>query len=293
MMKKVKLFMDTVVEIEVVSKKSNVAIEEHINRAFTAFKKVEQTCSRFSSSSELMQACQQVGIPVKISPFLYEPLYFALEIARLTDGLFDPTVGKTMEKAGFNRHYLTGVRMESNAEETVSYQDIILDEKHRTLTLNKHMVIDLGAVAKGFAIDLAANELRDFEGFIVNAGGDLFAGGVDPTQNQWTIGIQHPNQKNKIIDSIEISNEAVCTSGSYERKSPSNIYEHHLINPKIKHSPNDWVSCSVTAPFAMMADGFSTAVFVQGLKGKTLLKEMELKGLLITPDLQVERLGGI
>jgi thiamine biosynthesis lipoprotein len=293
-MKKAKLFMDTVVEIEVISQKSNEEIEWKMDRAFTAFKNIEQTCSRFSNSSELMQACQQVGTPAAISPFLYEPLFYALEMAKLTDGLFDPTVGKSMEKAGFNRHYLTGTRIDSLADESVSYHDITLDQVERTLTLSKPLVIDLGAVAKGFAIDLAANELRDFEGFIVNAGGDIFAGGADPNCNKWTIGIQHPYQKENIIDSIQISNEAICTSGSYERRNSSSLEEHHLINPKTKCSPNDWVSCSVVAPFAMMADGFSTAVFLQGFKnGRSLMEDLELRGFLITPDLHVVRIGGI
>ena len=293
-MKKAKLFMDTVVEIEVISEKSTEDIERKINRAFDAFRNIEQTCSRFSTSSELMQVCRQAGTPVAISPFLYEPLFFALELAKLTDGLYDPTVGKSMEKAGFNRHYLTGTRIDSNADDSVSYHDITLDPVERTLTLNKPLVIDLGAVAKGFAIDLATNELRDFEGFIVNAGGDIFAGGSDPNCNKWTIGIQHPYQKDKIIDSIEISNEAICTSGSYERKNSSSPQEHHLIDPKTKHSLNDWVSCSVAAPFAMMADGFSTAVFLQGFKsGRRFMEDLELRGLLITPDLHVVRIGGV
>ena len=140
-------------------------------------------------------------------------LKLALEMAKLTDGVFDPTIGKVMEEQGYNRHYLTGERMESTSDDSVSYRNIILDEQAHTLYLNKPLVIDLGAVAKGFAIDLAANELRDFAGFVVNAGGDLFAGGVDENGDPWKIGIQHPEKKDQIISIIEISNQAVCTSG--------------------------------------------------------------------------------
>ncbi len=153
--------------------------------------------------------------------------------------------------------------METPSAASATFRDIILNEHDHTLFLNKPLVIDLGAVAKGFAIDLAANELKDFDGFVVNAGGDLFAGGVDHGQ-PWKIGIQHPEQKEQIIDVIEISNEAVCTSGSYERKIRKSPGMHHIINPKTKQSPNEWVSCSVVAPFAMMADAFSTAAFLLG-----------------------------
>lgn len=293
-MKKTKLFMDTVVDIQVVTDKSKDEAEAQINRAFEAFQKIEQACSRFSPDSELMKACQQIEIPVPVSPLLFEPLKIALEVAKWTDGIFDPTVGKVMEDHGFNRHYLTGQSLQSVAADSVTYRDIVLDEQDHTLYLQKPLVIDLGAVAKGFAIDLAANELKEFEGFVVNAGGDLFAGGTDKSVNVWKIGIQHPEQKGQIIETIEISNEAICTSGSYERKSAKINGMHHLIHPKTKQSPNDWISCSVIAPFAMLADAVSTATFLLGLdSGKAFIEQAELKGILITFGLQIVRVGGI
>ena len=79
--------------------------------------------------------------------------------------------------------------------------------------LNKPLVIDLEAVAKGFAINLAANELNDFAGFVVSAGGDLFADGVDENGAPWKIGIQHPENKDQVISVLEVPNQAVCTLG--------------------------------------------------------------------------------
>jgi thiamine biosynthesis lipoprotein len=293
-MRKTKLYMDTVVDIKVETRYSKEETEEKINRAFQAFQKVEQACSRFTAASELMQACQNVGTPVKISPFLFQPLQFALEMAKFTDGLFDPTVGKVMELHGFNRHYLTGDTIESPSAAAVTYHDIELDQQTHSLLLKKALVIDLGAVAKGFAIDLAANELKEFDGFVINAGGDLFAGGVDENGDLWKIGIQHPYQKDKIIKTIEISDEAICTSGSYERRNLALPEGHHIVNPKTKCSPNELISSSVIAPYAMMADAFSTISFLQGIKkGKSLLEKIDLKGLLITPELQIVRVGGI
>jgi thiamine biosynthesis lipoprotein len=286
--------MDTVVEIKVVLEKSNKNTEQKIDRAFDAFRRVEDACSRFSLDSELMLACKQVHKPVAISPYLFEPLKFALEIAKLTDGIFDPTVGRLMEEHGFNRHYLTGQLTHSASDDLATYRDIILNEQDRTLLLQKPLMIDVGAVAKGFAIDLAANELKEFDGFVVNAGGDLFAGGVDEHGSPWKVGIQHPLQKDQIIQTLEISNEAICTSGSYERKSEKITDMHHLINPKTKQSPNDWISCSVIAPFAMMADAFSTASFLLGFeKGRRLIQEEELKAILITSGLEIQKVGGI
>jgi len=290
---KSKLYMDTVVEIQVVSQKSHSKTELQINRAFDAFRKVEDACSRFSPDSELMMACQQIETWVPVSPFIFEPLRFALEIAEWTGGIFDPTVGKTMEELGFNRHYLTRQLIQSLSAESVSYRDIELNELDRTLYLRKPLVIDLGAVAKGFAIDLAAHELKEFDGFIVNAGGDLFAGGVDESGHPWKVGIQHPKRKEQIIQMIEVSNEAICTSGSYERKSTKEVGIHHLIHPSTKLSPNKWISCSVIAPFAMMADAISTASFLLNPdEGESLIEEAGLRGILIASNLQIVQVGG-
>ncbi|OPH46719.1 hypothetical protein BC351_14655 [Paenibacillus ferrarius] len=110
-----------------------------------------------------MEACRQIKTPVRISPFLFEPLKFALEVAKWTNGLFDPAVGKAMEDIGFNQHYLSEEIILSYSSDSATYRDIILNEQDRTLYLRKPLVIDLGAVAKGFAIDLAANELSTLE----------------------------------------------------------------------------------------------------------------------------------
>lgn len=294
-MKKTKLYMDTVVDIQVVTGKwTKEEAEAKIHQAFEAFQKVEQACSRFSPDSEVMKACQQIETPVQVSPFLFEPLKFALQLAEWTEGAFDPTVGRTMEKNGFNRHYLTREIIESPSADAVTYRDIILNEEDHTLCLRKPLVIDLGAVAKGFAIDLATNELKDFVGFVVNAGGDLFAGGVNEQGQPWRIDIQHPQQKEQIIHTIEISNAAVCTSGSYERRSANKPGIHHIIHPQLHQSPNDWLSCSIIAPFAMLADAFATAAFVLGAEGgEMFIEEADLQGILITSDLQIIKVGGI
>ncbi|QKS60231.1 FAD:protein FMN transferase [Paenibacillus barcinonensis] len=302
-----KLFMDTVVDIQVVTgtgenvetgneERNPQASEQQqlhqINRAFHAFRQVEQACSRFSPESELMKASRQIGEPVQISSFLFEPLKLALHMAQLTSGVFDPTVGKRLEQHGFNRHYLTRQYMNSSVVESADYRDIILDEVHQTMTLLKPLVIDLGAVAKGFAIDLAAHELQRFAGFVVNAGGDLYAGGRDEHGEPWKIGIQHPVNRNEVICTLELSNAAICTSGGYERRSATTEGVHHLIHPVTGHSPKEWVSSSIIAPYAMMADIFSTAVMLLSKEeGQQLIQQANVQSILITPDIELVREG--
>ncbi|PWK16452.1 FAD:protein FMN transferase [Tumebacillus permanentifrigoris] len=286
------LHMDTVVSLHVVSSRSEDDVQARIRRAFEAFLAVERVCSRFDAESELRRLCTHVGEAVQVSPLLFEATRIAWEMAELTDGVFDPTVGHRMAAHGFNINYLTGEKAlppaQATASATVTYRDLILDEQHRTVTLQKPLQLDLGAVAKGMAVDLAARELREFEGFLINAGGDIYAGGLNDHDEPWVIGIQHPTQPDQTITTLRISDAAVCTSGSYERVSPEQTGIHHLLDPRTGRSPSQLVSCTVVAPQAMLADAFSTAAFLLGPeKGQELVAEAGLTGVYVTPDLKV------
>ena len=168
-----------------------------------------------------MQLIAQVGVAVPVSAILYEAVRFALAVAEESDGAFDPTVGYAMETRGFNREYRTGRTVKTALEPggSVSYRDVRLDPERKTITLLRPLILDLGAVAKGLAIDLAARELQPFENFAIDAGGDLYLGGCNPDGEPWSVGIRHPRRDNELIDSLRVSIEAVCTSGDYERRS--------------------------------------------------------------------------
>jgi len=103
--------MDTVVFIDIAGRLSPAVEGEAIDRAFGWFSAVESACSRFDAASELMRLCATVGTSVRVSPILFEAVRFAIAVARLSGGAFDPTVGALMEARGFNRNYRTGLRI--------------------------------------------------------------------------------------------------------------------------------------------------------------------------------------
>jgi len=138
------------------------------------------------------------------------------------------------------------------------------------------------------SVDLAVKELASFEGFFVDAGGDIFASGMNEYEQPWRVGIRHPREKEEIIRTLQLTNMAVCTSGDYERVSPIRKSTHHLINPHSGNSESDILSCTVIAPFAMLADAFSTAAFILGAeKGIQHLELAGLDGIMITPNLEM------
>src|SRR5207302_6629923 len=156
--------MDTLVSLEVLTSEPEVDVRAALERALAWFRVVERTCSRFDPASELRRLLAAVGTPVEASPLLFEATRFALALAELTDGAFDPTVGHLMERKGFDRNYVSGERVASASApaEKVSYRDVRLDPLQHTIELRRPLVMDLGAVAKGLAIDLAARELAAF-----------------------------------------------------------------------------------------------------------------------------------
>jgi thiamine biosynthesis lipoprotein len=280
---RLKLAMDTVVTIEVLSDRAEAEVGAVIERALAWFERVERVCSRFDPTSEVSRLANQAGQAVPVSPLLFEATRFALALAELTDGAFDPTIGRLLERRGFNRNYLTGELVETaDAEDRPSYRDLVLGPSGGTIESRRRVMLDLGAVAKGLAIDLAARDLTQFSSFCIDAGGDIFAAGRNPAGQPWRVGIRDPQQAEGLASSLAISGQAVCTSGDYERRTPDD-QQPHLIDPRTDRSPSSLSSVTVIAPTAMAADGLATAAFILGpRKGRRLLEREGVEGLFIT-----------
>ncbi|MDO8689556.1 MAG: FAD:protein FMN transferase [Dehalococcoidia bacterium] len=283
------VFMDTPVSIEVVNPASGDECAERVNHAFDWFGRVEQCCSRFEEQSELRGLSARIGVPVRVSSLLYSVIEFALAVARASNGAFDPTIGHSMEKSGFDRNYRTEQRTASRIDSPAqcSYRDVILDPKNSTVALLRPMVLDLGAVAKGFATDLAAAEISCFKDYSIDAGGDVLVRGRNSEGAPWRIGIAHPRCPDELLCTLHVSDAAVCTSGDYERPRPDGNVGHHIIEPGTGLSPSEVASVTAVAPTAMLADALSTAAFVLGpTRGVNLLECYGVEGLIVSPTMK-------
>ncbi|HEV2702392.1 MAG TPA: FAD:protein FMN transferase [Steroidobacteraceae bacterium] len=265
--------MGTIVSIEVDAPAATA------NRAFEWFRLVEAHCSRFDAGSELCQL--KAGRPTPASPVLFEAVRFALMVAEETDGAFDPTVGGRMAARGFNRHYLTReVTDAPSTSDDVSFRDVEVDERERTILLRRPLTLDLGAVAKGLAIDAAARELQPFRNFAIDAGGDLYLSGHNPRGELWSAGIRHPHARDELVDRMRVSDRAVCTSGTYERGP-------HILDARRGEAAVGVASATVVAPSAMLADALATAAFIlEPEESIALLTRMGVQGLIVTTGLE-------
>ncbi|HUL71753.1 MAG TPA: FAD:protein FMN transferase [Vicinamibacterales bacterium] len=259
-----------------------------VERAVAWFQRVEASCNRFDEASEVRQLSARIGVPVEASPMLFEAVRFAIAVAEDTGGAFDPTVGLDLEARGFNREYRSGRAVCTDMEraDDVSFRDVHVDPNARTITLRRPLVLDLGAVAKGLAIDMAARELQPFVDFAVDAGGDLYLGGCGPSGEPWAVGIRDPRDESRLIDTLRVSDLAVCTSGDYARRV-AGTSDHHILDPRSRTTASEAASVTVIAPTALAADALGTAAFVLGPhEGVRLLERHGVDGVILSPTLE-------
>ena len=281
--------MGTVVTLHIVNTEVSLAVprDAAVARAKDWFRTVELTCNRFDATSELRRLCDTTNIVTPVSECLFEAAQFALAVADASQGAFDPTVGARMESRGFDRDYRTGVPSRSTVvtHSVVTYRDVELDATEHTITLHKPLLLDLGAVAKGLAIDLAARELAELQHFMIDAGGDLLASGRNAQGHPWRVGLRHPREVDAFLQTIEVTGGSVCTSGDYERTG--NDGKHHLLDARNRETAEALASVTVLAPSAMVADALATAAFALGpTAGLTFLERHDVEALLVTPSLE-------
>lgn len=138
---------------------------------------------------------------------------------------------------------------------------------YRVARKNDTISLDLGGIAKGYAVDEAARIFRKhgFLNFYIDAGGDIYVGGLNCRGEKWRIGIKDPRDRTRIIETVSVSDQAVTTSGNYEQFLIINGERYsHIIDPSTGYPQKDVVSATVIAPTAEQADVYSTALTVLG-----------------------------
>jgi thiamine biosynthesis lipoprotein len=288
--------MGTLVTIEVLIPRgaAGTSAQQAIERALGWFREIEKRCTRFDAASELMRLAARPGQAVVVSPMLFEAIRFARLVAEETGGAFDPTAGHRMMARGFDREHRSGrpIHLDIEPAPDADWRDIELDPDRLTITLRRPLIPDLGAVAKGLAIDTAAQELKPFVNFAIDAGGDLYMSGTNRFDKPWIVGIRHPRRKDEVLESLRISGQAVCTSGDYERSGADG--RSHILDPRTGAVAERVASATVIAPLAMLADALATAVFVLGPdEGIRLLDRMGVAGIIVTPDLARYETGSL
>ncbi len=266
-------------------------LELHARDALALAPDVERVCSRFDVSSELSLLCATVNTPIAASPLLFELVALALAVSESSEGAFDPTVGRAMAAAGFDRAWDSGEPRPLPAPTTATWRDVHLDREAHTITLHAPLTLDLGAIAKGFAVDLITTAIDRALSCSIHAGGDVRCRGAHPETRAWRVGIRDPFHSDALIATAHILEGAVCTSGGYER--PTSSGGHHLLDPRTGQVARGYASVSVAAPTAVIADGLATAAFILGPSlAPHWLDSHGVDALLVSEDHRVEIVAG-
>lgn len=287
--KKTMPLMDTIVSITVVADSKDRA-EKAMDKTFSEINRFGDLINFYSDRSELAEINRNAGIQsVKVSQETLDVIGKAVFAAEKSGGAFDPTLGPVVKLWDFlNKNKPAKIEIEHTLP-LVGYKDILIDRTDATVFLKrKGMMIDLGGIAKGYAVDLAVESLKK-QGILsglVSIAGDIRTFGVKPDNNPWTIGIKNPRQtgeKDEIVAKIRLSDKAISTSGDYERYfiAEDKRY-HHLLDPKTGMPASGCRSVSIVTDKAVDTDAFSTAVFILGPeKGMKLVEQMGMDAMII------------
>ncbi len=245
----------------------------YIDLAVAEIKRIETMISSWNEQSETSAIIHNAGKnPVKTDKELYNLITRAIKISELTSGAFDITYA-SMDKIWKYDGSMTKIPSEEEVAKSVSkvgFRNIVLNPEQQTVFLkNEGMRIGFGAIGKGFAADKAKTLLikKGVEAGIINASGDLTTWGTQPDGSPWMVGITNPLNKDKVFSWFPLDNNAVVTSGNYEKYVEFNGKRYtHIIDPRTGWPVTGLTSATVFAPKAELADALATSVFVMGIE---------------------------
>ena len=258
--------------------------------SFKLVDSINLICSDYDSTSELFKLRYSVvGLPVRVSPILFELLYVAKAANKDAYGSFDITVGplsRLWRSARKSQQFPTNGAI-NTARNRIGFNKVQLDSAAQTITfLQPNMQLDMGAIAKGYAADmvLALLQSHGITNALVDAGGDMVVAGMPPQKKGWTIGINVPGKQEQLLESkLILSNKAVATSGdAFQYMLHEGKKYGHIIDPRTGYGVTFQRNVTVVAPDATTADWLATACSILTLNQVKILAKKYKSEVLIT-----------
>lgn len=249
--------------------------------AYRRIREIDRIMSDYDPDSELMKLCQDAvpGEQVSVSDELFKVLLAAQHLSCETDGAFDVTVGPLVKlwRIARRRRELPATDRLDVARNLVGYKAVKLHPTARTVELQKPgMQLDLGAIAKGYAADVAVQAMADLgvKSVLVDAGGDIVVGDPPPERSHWIVTVEKlahrhqsepTNEKPGPAPRVRLKNQAIATSGDvYQYLEIDGVRYSHIVNPKTGLGITRSSTVTVIAPTGMQADSLASAVSVLG-----------------------------
>ena len=265
---------------------------------------IDRACSRFRADSELSQVNARAGRWTRTGPILIEALELALRAAALTGGDVDPTVGRALELAGYDRDWRL-LDPPGGAEQAPPvirlrarrrWREIDLDRASCAIRVPAGVSLDLGATAKAWAADGAAEAAREAGGCatLVSVGGDVATAGDAPPDG-WRIRVTDDHRKPPSApgQTVSIRSGGLATSSTAVRRwSHGGREMHHIIDPRTGAPVQaTWRTVSVAAATCTDANVAATAALVRGGAAPSWLEGLGLPARLVAQDGEVRTIG--
>lgn len=258
---------------------SRAAAEEAVDAAIAEIDRIEQLMSTYIEDSRISAVNRQAAErAVPAGEELYGLVETALRVSRLTDGAFDITY----DSVGQHYDYRAGRRPDAaTIEQEIGHLDYrlvtLLPEQHAIRFERAGVRINLGGIAKGYAVERAIAVLAaaGYRHAIVTAGGDSRLLG-DRGGEPWVVGVRDPRKEQGVAVRLPLVDEAISTSGDYERYfEEDGVRYHHILSPDTGEPARGVYSATVVGPDGVLTDALSTSVFVLGVeRGLALIEKL-------------------
>jgi len=236
------------------------------------------------------------NIKTKVDEHFIKVFTKSKEVWEESDRYFDPTVGILVNAYGFGPIVLSDNGNNKSIESLkhlVGFDKVFLNNNNEVIKENKDIFIDFNSIAKGYSVDLIGEFLsqKKINNYLIEVGGEILAKGINKrTKSVWTLGIQDPLNQDKYIQTVELNDKALATSGNYRkyRLDPETGERYvHTINPITGlTSKNNTLSVSVISEDCITSDAWATALLSLDInRGRSIIDEKEtLEALWIISD---------
>ena len=263
-----------------------------LNAAYAEIADIDRLMSLYRGDSELVRLNSAAGSGMSaVSAKVFDVLSAASHYTRLSSGALDVTVQPLVDLWGF--YDVSQAKIPSREDvdvvrRRIGMDRLSLDAQSRRVSMVAGTALDLGGIAKGYAVDRAVTILkaRGVPAGLVNLGGNVGVFGQREGGQPWLVGIRHP-RTNSLMAEVQLLEGAVATSGDYDRYFEMDGKRYsHILDPRTGWPVEGVLSLTVVAPNATAADALSTAAFVLGPdKGLELLARCaDVEGILVQPD---------
>jgi thiamine biosynthesis lipoprotein len=263
---------------------------------------VDLACSRFRPDSELSRVNAAAGRTVSVGTRLLEAIRVALHAAVGTGGLVDPTIGRTLRLAGYDRTFaLVGEREPRSFRPEFAavpgWREVEVDPARGTVRVPAGVELDLGATAKALAADRIARVAAEETGagVLVSLGGDVAVAG-EPPDGGWSVRVadDHAAPLDGPGPAVSLGSGGLASSGTTVRRWRAGETElHHIVDPRTgRPARTPWRTVSVAAASCVDANAASTAAVVLGDRAPEWLAERRLPARLVADTGQVVRVAG-